>query len=187
MAETFLSFKGQLLLDSGQLTGSFFHRTVVLICQHDQEGAFGLILNRPTDNTVADALVAELPDSLKEQKIYVGGPVQPTALSYLHSDSFIPGATVIPNLELGHSLEALTELGQSYSASKQVRLYAGYAGWAGGQLDDELKRKAWVTHSASLDLVFHANSSELWRIILREKEGWEYRLLAEMPDDLASN
>ena len=60
MAETFLSLKGQLLLDSGQLSGSFFHRTVVLICQHDGEGAFGLILNRPTDNTVSDALVADL-------------------------------------------------------------------------------------------------------------------------------
>lgn len=187
MAEKFLSLKGQLLLDSGQLTGSFFHRTVVLICQHDHEGAFGLVLNRPTDNTVADALVAELPDALKEQKIYVGGPVQPTALSYLHSDSFIPEGTVIPNLELGHSLEALTELGQSFSVTKQVRLYAGYAGWAGGQLEDELKRNAWVTHPATLDLVFHANSGELWRAVLREKEGWKYRLLAEMPDDPSTN
>lgn len=187
MAETFLSLKGQLLLDSGQLTGSFFHRTVVLICQHDREGAFGLILNRPTDNNVADALVADLPDSLKEQKIYVGGPVQPTALSYLHTDSFLPEGTVIPNLELGHSLETLTEIGQSYSPAKQIRLYAGYAGWAGGQLEDELKRNAWVTHPASLDLVFHGSPRALWRTILRDKDGWKYRLLAEMPDDLSSN
>src|SRR5512140_2013398 len=96
----FHSLKGQLLLDSGQLTGSFFHRSVVLICQHDKDGAFGLVLNRPTDNKVGDALVADLPDALKEQTVYLGGPVQPTALSYLHADAFIPEASVLPNLDL---------------------------------------------------------------------------------------
>lgn len=187
MAEKFVSQKGQLLLDSGQLTGSFFHRTVVLICQHDREGAFGLVLNRPTDNAVGEALVADIPEALKEQKIYVGGPVQPTALSFLHSDTFIIESVVIPNLQLGHSLESLTELGNSYSAAKQLRLFAGYAGWAGGQLEDELKRQAWVTHPATLDLVFQADSQQLWRAILRQKEGWKYRLLAETPEDPSAN
>jgi putative transcriptional regulator len=183
----FQSLTGQLLLDSGQLTGSFFHRSVVLICQHDKDGAFGLVLNRATDNKVGDALVADLPDALKEQTIYLGGPVQPTALSYLHADAFIPEASVLPNLDLGHSLEALVELGQSYSASQQVRLYAGYAGWAPGQLEDEMKRKAWVTHPGSIELVFHAESKDLWRRILRLKEDWRFRLLAEVPDDLSWN
>jgi putative transcriptional regulator len=187
MPEKFLSLKGQLLLDSGQLSGSFFHRTVVLICQHDREGAFGLILNRPTDKKVGEALVADLPDALKDQTLYLGGPVQPTAMSYLHTDSFIPDASVMANLDLGHSLEELVDLGQSYSVTQQLRLFAGYAGWSGGQLEDELRRNAWVTHPASLDLVFHAESRELWRRILKQKEGWKYRLLAEMPDDLSAN
>jgi putative transcriptional regulator len=187
MAETFQSLKGQLLLDSGQLAGSFFHRTVVLICQHDQEGAFGLVLNRPTDNKVSEALVADLPDTLKEETLFLGGPVQPTALSYLHSDTFLPEGTVIPNLEVGHSLETLVELGESFSTTQRVRLFAGYAGWSPGQLEDEIKRKAWVTHPASLDLVFHAESKGLWRQILRQKEDWRFRLLAELPDDLSWN
>ncbi len=187
MNEKFSSMKGQLLLDSGQLTGSFFHRSVVLICQHDAEGAFGLVLNRPTDNTVGDALEAELPDALKDQTLYVGGPVQPTALSYLHSDTFLPEASVMPNLQLGHSVESLVELGQSYSITQQLRLFAGYAGWSPGQLEDELERKAWLIHPAALDLVFHSESRNLWRRILQQKEGWRYRLLAEMPDDLSSN
>jgi putative transcriptional regulator len=188
MAEKkFHSLKSQLLLDSGQLTGSFFHRTVVLICQHDEEGALGLVLNRPTANKVADALVADLPDNLKEQTLYLGGPVQPTALSYLHGDSFLPNASVMPNLDLGHSLESLVELAGSFSTTQTVRLFAGYSGWAAGQLEDELKRKAWVTHPASLDLVFHAESKQLWRRILREKSEWQYHLLAELPDDLSWN
>ena len=94
--------RGQLLLDSGQLRGSFFQRTVVLICQHDAEGAFGLVLNRATGSNVGDLLVADLPDLLKSSPLYLGGPVQPSALSFLHTDSFIPDANVLPNLNLGH-------------------------------------------------------------------------------------
>jgi putative transcriptional regulator len=187
MAEKFKSHRGHLLLDSGQLTGSFFHRSVVLICQHDAEGAFGLVVNRPTDNKVGDALVADLPDVVKEQTLYLGGPVQPTALSYLHTDTFLPEASVMTNLDLGHSLETLVELGQSYSTTQQLRLFAGYAGWSPGQLEDEIKRKAWVIHPASLDLVFNSESKMLWSQILKLKDDWRYRLLADIPDDLSWN
>jgi putative transcriptional regulator len=88
---------------------------------------------------------------------------------------------------VGHSLETLVELGESFSTTQRVRLFAGYAGWSPGQLEDEIKRKAWVTHPASLDLVFHAESKGLWRQILRQKEDWRFRLLAELPDDLSWN
>ena len=91
------------------------------------------------------------------------------------------------NLDLGHSLEALVDLGQSYSVTQQVRLFAGYAGWSAGQLENELKRNAWVVHPASLELVFHAESQNLWRRILKQKGNWQYRLLAEIPDDLSWN
>src|SRR5664279_1195557 len=113
MPETPTYLKGQLLLDSGQLHGSFFQRTVVLICQHDAEGAFGLVLNRATGSKVGEMIVADLPDDLKACPLYVGGPVQPSALSFLHSDSFIADANVIPNLSLGHSLDSLLEIGES--------------------------------------------------------------------------
>src|ERR1700733_3862071 len=96
--------RGQLLLDSGQLGGSFFQRTVVLVCRHDNEGAFGLVLNRSLGKTVGEMIVADLPDLLKESPLYLGGPVQPTALSFLHTDNFIADADVLPNLNLGHSI-----------------------------------------------------------------------------------
>jgi putative transcriptional regulator len=178
--------KGQLLLDSGQLGGSFFQRTVVLICQHDAEGAFGLVLNRATGNKVGEMIVAELPDSLKACPLFLGGPVQPSALSYLHSDAFVPDGNVIPNLNLGHSLETLIEIGESSSPTRKIRLFAGYAGWSPGQLEDEMKRKAWLTHPASLDLVFDADPGTLWQRILSQK-GWQYKLLAQMPEDLSRN
>lgn len=186
MPETPKYLKGHLLLDSGQLRGSFFQRTVLLICQHDAEGAFGLVLNRATGSKVGEMLVADLPDSLKESPLYLGGPVQPTALSFLHTDSFIPDANVMPNVSLCHSLDALTEIGESFSPMRKVKMFAGYAGWSPGQLEEEIERKAWLTHPATPELVFDTDPEQLWRIILNQK-GWKYKLLAQMPEDLSQN
>ncbi|HMP81635.1 MAG TPA: YqgE/AlgH family protein [Verrucomicrobiota bacterium] len=187
MPEKTKYLQGQLLLDSGDLQGSFFQRTVILICQHNSEGAFGLVLNRGTGKTVGEMVVADLPDSLKESPLFLGGPVQPTALSFLHSDEFIPDANVMPNVSLGHSLDELADIGESFSQTKKVKIFAGYAGWSPGQLEDELKRKAWLTHPASLDLVFNTIPEKLWPMILQSKGGWKNRLLAQSPEDLSWN
>ena len=180
------SLKGQLILDNGKLRGSFFHRTVILICQHDSEGAFGLVLNRSTKNKVGEAVVANLPDTLKEETLFLGGPVQPQALSYLHNDTYIPDANVLTNLSLGHSLDSLVDLGESFSSTVRLKIFAGYAGWSPGQLEDEMKRDTWMTHPASLELVFHPNPEQLWPSILKEK-GWKYKLIAESPEDPSWN
>ena len=180
------SLKGQLILDNGKLRGSFFHRTVILICQHDSEGAFGLVLNRSTKNKVGEAVVANLPDTLKEETLFLGGPVQPQALSYLHNDTFLPDANVLTNLSLGHSLDSLVDLGESFSSTVRLKIFAGYAGWSPGQLEDEMKRDTWMTHPASLELVFHPNPEQLWPAILKEK-GWKYKLIAESPEDPSWN
>lgn len=187
MAEKSKLLQGKLLLDSGQLGGSFFQRTVVLICKHDAEGAFGLVLNRPLGKAVGELIVADLPVALKNSPLFVGGPVQPGALSYLHTDNFIPEADVMPNLELGHSLDDLLEIGEAFSASKKVRMFAGYAGWSPGQLESEMKRKSWLTFPASLELVFETPPESLWEKVLKSKGGWKNKLLAQMPEDLSWN
>ncbi|MGZ4975240.1 MAG: YqgE/AlgH family protein [Limisphaerales bacterium] len=184
MAKATKSLRGQLLLDGGKLHGSFFHRSVVLICQHDAEGAFGLILNRSTENKVGEALVADLPEKLKDETLFIGGPVQPTALSYLHSDLLLPDANVMDNLRLGHSLDALMDIGESYSPSQKLRLFAGYAGWTAGQLDNEMARKDWLVHPASVDLVFNPQPEILWQTIVKQKG---LVLLAQAPEDLSWN
>ena len=186
MLDTGTFLRGKLLLDSGQLRGSFFQRSVILICQHDAQGAFGLVLNRSTGSSVGEMIDVELPDTLKEHVLFVGGPVQPSALSYLHTDSFIPDANVLPNLSLGHSVETLLEIGGSFSATRKVRLFAGYAGWSPGQLEQEMERKAWLIHPASLQLVFETDPVQLWQTVLRKK-GWKYKLLSQMPEDLSLN
>jgi putative transcriptional regulator len=186
MADKDKYLKGQLLLDSGQLSGSFFQHTVVLICQHDAEGAFGLMLNRGTGKSVGDMIVADLPEALKECPLYEGGPVQPSALSFLYSDPLLPDANVMANLSLGHSIEELVELGEGLSPVRKIKMFAGYAGWSPGQLEGEMTRKSWLTYPASLELVFDTAPEELWRNILRRK-GWKYKLLAQAPEDLSTN
>jgi putative transcriptional regulator len=70
--------------------------------------------------------------------------------------------------------------------TQKIKIFAGYAGWSPGQLEDELKRDAWLTHPATIDLVFDCDPNQLWQKILRQK-GWKYRLLADMPEDLSMN
>ena len=180
------SLKGQFILDNGRLQGSFFHRTVILICQHDADGAFGLIVNRCTQNKVGDALVAKLPDAIKAENLFLGGPVQPQALSFLHHEAYLPDANVMPNLDLGHSLDELMEIADSFSPTQRLKVFAGYAGWSPGQLDDEMKRETWMTHPASTELIFHSEPDSLWRAILRAK-GSKYKLIAEAPEDPSRN
>jgi putative transcriptional regulator len=182
----FKSLQGQLLLDGGSLGGSFFQRTVVLICHHDPEGAFGLVLNRPAGGKLGDLVVADLPEALKEEPVYLGGPVQPSAFSYLHTDADLREANVMPSVSLGHSLDSLVELTEGRSPTCKVRVFAGYSGWSAGQLESEMKRKAWLTHPASVDLVFHTAAEVLWKQILAQK-GWQARLLAEAPEDYSWN
>jgi putative transcriptional regulator len=182
----FHSLKGQLLLDGGQLVGSFFHHTVVLICQHDPEGAFGLVINRVSENKVGEVLVADLPEPLRESLVYVGGPVQSGALSYLHAGDLLPDANVMDGLKIGHSVDELVELSETMVEPAKIRVFAGYAGWSPGQLDEEMKRAAWISHPASLDLIFHADPQNLWSFVLKKK-GWQYRLLADSPPDLSWN
>lgn len=186
MSGAFKSLRGHLLLDGGNLRGSWFHRTVVLICQHDEEGAFGLVLNRPSGGEVGEAVVLDLPGPLKRLPLYIGGPVQPGALSFLHHDSFLPDGSVMPNVDLGHSLDQLTELAGSFSPTRRLMVFAGYAGWSPGQLDEEIAREAWLVLQATPELIFDPEPQELWRRILRNRGG-AFRLLADSPDDLSVN
>jgi putative transcriptional regulator len=181
------SLRGSLLLDGGSLAGSYFHRSVVLVCQHDASGAFGLVLNRPDDRPLQEVLDVELPDNLGSMLLAHGGPVQETAMSFLRSDPAMLSANVMDQLQLGHDLEELIELGRAWIPGRRLRVFAGYAGWAPGQLDDELRREAWIVHPATLDLVFDVPPPTLWRHILKSRTDWKERLLGDTPENLSSN
>jgi putative transcriptional regulator len=179
--------KGHCLIDSGDLTGSFFARSAVLICQHDGAGAFGLVLNRPMERCIGDIVPTILPEALITAPLFVGGPVQPSALSYLYADPFVSAANVMANLTLGHELDQLIALAEAAVPSAQWRVFAGYAGWSAGQLEDELRRHAWLTFPASVELIFDTPVDQLWPTILRRVGGWKNILHSTMPEDPSLN
>ena len=183
------SLKGQLLLDGGKLAGSEFHHAVVLICEHDLNGAFGLVLNRASGRTLADSLSEPLPEDAPELPLYIGGPVNPQAFSCLIHEpaiSELTAAHVLSGLRLAHHLDELLKPSGECVPFTRLKCFAGYAGWSPGQLDKELTDDAWLTHPASIDLVFHPAPENLWKMILR-KIGPAYRLLAEAPDNVSNN
>jgi putative transcriptional regulator len=186
MATESTSLKGQLILDGGKLRGSCFHRSVLLVCQHDAQGAFGLVLNREAGAELASSVTSPLPQDVGGLPLMSGGPVEARALSFLHSSSVLLNANVMPNVSLGHSVEELADIGESLSPGQRIKVFAGYAGWSPGQLDGEVEQGAWIAYPASVELVFDTPVDRLWPLIL-SKLGWEYQLLANRPEDPSWN
>lgn len=176
------SLRGSLLIAGPQLLDPNFRRTVVLVADHGDEGAMGVILNRPSGMTVADAApdLEELvgPDA----PIYAGGPVQPTSGVVLaevaEADEPVFGDVVL--------VPGLGELADVIDGAGNVRVFAGYAGWGPGQLDDELGRDDWIVAPAQARDVFSEDPDALWGSVL-ERKGGQYALLARMPEDPSQN
>jgi putative transcriptional regulator len=177
--------QGKLILDSGKLAGSFFEKAVILICRHNEEGAFGLVLNRPVQKALGIAIQGMVPDELAEIPLYLGGPVQPEYLSFLYETDDKIEYDILPRINLGHSIKELHE----YLIGKdalQSHAFAGYAGWSAGQLENELATGSWIVQPGSHESIFHSKPENLWRQILRKKGGI-HLLQAECPDDPSRN
>ncbi len=186
MTHQFQSLKGRLLLDNGSLCGSFFERTVVLICEHNEKGAFGLTVNKAVSTTVGAALAADLNEEIKMSTLFVGGPVQTNSLSYLYS---LPGwkeQSVIKGVYLGHSLEDLQDLAGREHPLFKVKIFAGYAGWSAGQLDNEIKKNSWYILNADAKHIFTPEHESLWKSIMTQ-QGWRYKLIADFPEEAGLN
>jgi len=171
------SLHGQLLVSSPALHDPNFRRTVVLITHHDEEGAMGLVLSRPSEVRVEDAVaeLASLPGA--DQLVYVGGPVQPEAVVVLVEHEDDPDSPIIGRIafmEAGSDLEEL--------AVARARVFAGYSGWGPDQLEDELDENSWIVVPAEPDDVFAPDPDELWRTVLHRKGG-KFALIATMPFD----
>jgi putative transcriptional regulator len=179
------SLSGQLLLASPTLMDPNFRRTVVLIGVHSEEGAMGVVLNRPSAVTVGEA-VPQLEQVLEEREpVYVGGPVQPSAIVFLAEflDPTPAGLLVLGRIGFPAPNAGIDELTE---ATARRRVFAGYAGWGEGQLDAEVDQGDWIAHSAIPDDVFTEVPEELWSKVLMRKGG-SYALIARMPTDPSVN
>jgi len=179
------SLRGQLLIAGATLPDPNFARTVVLICEHSDEGALGLILNRRGDLVVGE-VAPELSDLTGEEAtIDAGGPVQPDALLVLgeFEDASYAGMPVIGNVGLMGERREISDL---VDVTLRARAFAGYSGWGPGQLDAELARDDWFVAPAGIDDIFDPDADELWSRVL-DRKGGHFRLVARMPIDPSVN
>ncbi|HEX4188267.1 MAG TPA: YqgE/AlgH family protein [Solirubrobacteraceae bacterium] len=179
------SLAGQLLLASPALQDPNFMRTVVLVSLHSDEGAMGLVLNRPSAVTVGEA-VPQLEQAVSDaEHVYVGGPVQPTSVVFLVEflDPAPAGLLVVGRIGFPAPNAAIEEL---LEATGRGRVFAGYAGWGEGQLDAEIAQGDWIAHTALPEDVFTDVPEDLWSAVLTRKGG-SYALIARMPPDPSVN
>lgn len=178
------SLKGRLLVSSGGLFDPNFRHTVVLIGEHNDEGALGVVLNRPLGVSVEDAVppLARLVD--EGTALYQGGPVQPTSpvllAEFAHGD--LADLPVFENVGfLVGDVPADLRPGVL-----RARVYAGYSGWGPGQLEREMTEDSWIVADPRVDDVFTREPESLWKRIL-QRQGPEYERLSEMPFDPRMN
>jgi putative transcriptional regulator len=179
------SLKGQLLLASPALFDPNFRRAVVLVTEHNEEGAAGLVLNRCSETAVAEALPDLVPLVADDDRVYVGGPVQQSAVLVLARFDDPDAAAVLVVDDVGFvpgdgDFELLAGI------TRQARVFAGYTGWGPGQLESELEERSWMVEAADGRDLFTEPEIDLWSAVLRDKGG-VFRVVAMMPDDPSQN
>ena len=177
------SLQGKLLVSSPSLIDPNFRKTVVLVAHHDDEGAMGLVLSRPSTVSAADAvpLLEGLPGS--DDPVFVGGPVQPEAFMVLAEFEDV-GEAAAPIMNCLGFMPADTA--PDDLSIKRMRLFAGYSGWGAGQLEAELAEPSWIVVEAETDDAFADDPDELWRTVLHRKGG-PFSLMENMPFDPGLN
>jgi putative transcriptional regulator len=180
------SLRGHLLVASPPLVDPNFDRTVILLLEHGEDGALGIVLNRPSDTLVADVLPEWQPLASMPAVVYVGGPVAPEAVIALARGAIDEVESAIPVLgELG-TIDVGRDPGDAAPYVDALRIFVGYSGWAPGQLEAELAQDAWFVVSMQRDDVFAAAPDDLWRSVLRRQRG-RIAMFAHCPADASVN
>ncbi len=179
------SLRGQLLIAGPKLQDPNFWRTVILIVEHNEDGALGLVLNRPSETTVGEVVpqLSQLVDPAED--VLVGGPMQPSAVIVL-ADFVNPEDAAMIAFDAIGVMSAGSDPLDLVDGVRQARAFAGHAGWGPGQLDDELERGDWFLEPARPRDAFTRDPAELWIDVLMRKGG-SYALVARMPPDPTTN
>lgn len=177
---------GTLLIAEPFLKDPNFMRTVILLCEHQEEGSFGFVLNREFGSTLEDLM----PDITRLHiPVYYGGPVQQDTLHFLHScpDEIPGGMEVSEGVYWGGDFNVAVGLLEKGDLDPEsIRFFIGYSGWTGGQLDDELKEKSWLMANGTRKLIFHNDHREIWKDSLKHLGG-EYEMMIHFPTDPQHN
>ncbi|NNE11769.1 MAG: YqgE/AlgH family protein [Ilumatobacter sp.] len=181
--------KGRLLVATPPLDDPNFDRTVVYVLEHRDDGALGVVINRPTEEELGEPLERWADLQTAPGAIFLGGPVEPDALialAYAHQPIVDDTDELSPVAGRVASADLTTDPAFVAGVVSSVRVFRGYAGWGPGQLEGEIESGAWVVLDAEPDDVFDSEPDELWRRVLR-RQGGRLAWLATAPDDLSAN
>jgi putative transcriptional regulator len=179
--------KGMFLVASPELESGLFFRGVILVCEHNPNGSFGLLINKPLDLELPEEM-SNLGNAVNPHvEMKASGPVQTNHMMLLHSqgESMEQTLEICDGVYLGGDLQFLQEM-LSDESGPHIHLCFGYVGWTGGQLEREFLDGSWFLYPASAQHVFETTSDKLWRTLLREMGG-KYATLSMIPDDLSVN
>ncbi len=172
---------GRLLIAEPFLGDTNFERSVVLICEHNAQGTFGLVLNQTTDLHLSDVIEDITPDLL----LFLGGPVQQNTLHFIHRrpDLIDNSIKIMDGLYWSGDFEEIKRaVNLGTLTERDARFFIGYSGWSEGQLDDELAQKSWIVSHTDADFLFDTPVKEFWRGVLK-RMGGEYKSIAHYPVD----
>lgn len=178
------SLRGSLLISSGGLFDPNFRHTVVLIGEHNEDGALGVVLNRLMDITVAEAIPTLSELVPPREPLYQGGPVHPDCPVLLAELAHPELADVLVFGSVGFLVGDVSADIQPNIL--QARVFAGYSGWGAGQLEAEMAVDSWIVEPALVEDVFTDHPESLWSRVL-ERKGPQYQMLSRMPYDPSTN
>ena len=163
--------KGSILVSEPYLADPNFERTIILLCEHNAEGSFGFVLNKPSQAKITDLI-----EGMKNfnATVYVGGPVQQDTLHYIHCLDTLEDAVEIGNgIYWGGNFEQLNLMLLSQKLTDaDLKFYLGYSGWSEGQLEEELKANSWiVSDNVDEKLIFETNPEIMWQKALKAMGG----------------
>ena len=175
--------KGSLLIANPVLPDPNFSRTVILLCDHDEQGSFGLVINRSTQLKAPDLFLNINILKSYNEKIYLGGPVSQSMVFFLCRSPSAAGKLdeICSGVYLGSNLETLESLYASLENPEQdIRFYLGYSGWSGGQLAEEMEQNSWLVQKANEQFIFLDSESLIWPQAVNSL-GEKYQYLTKAP------
>lgn len=187
MKETDKTIKaGSLLLAEPFMLDSHFKRATVVLCEHNEEGSIGFILNRPLEVLVS-GLIQDFPEF--EAEVFYGGPVENDTIHYIHNvgDLLEGSVKVGPGVYWGGDFEKLKFLISSELIQPEnIRFFVGYAGWSPGQLAEETRLGAWLSATLFPNYIFKSAPEDLWQEVMCQKGG-KYTVLAQISEGFSWN
>lgn len=179
--------KGTFLIATPEIDSGIFFRGVILICEHNPNGSFGLVINKHLDLELPEEIININNLSNPHVGIRAGGPVQTNQMMLLHTSDTIPNQTlkICDDVFLGGDLQFLQDA-LTDEMGPEIHLCFGYAGWGAGQLEREFLDGSWFLYPASKKHIFNTPAEKLWQNLLREMGG-KYATLSMIPEDLSLN